>query len=112
VFRDDGEAERLEDRLAATKKRDDFQILAWCIRSNHNHLAVRIGEVSLSRSMRYVQHRYAQSHNGRHRVFGPYWQGRYRSRMVGDEEYPRQLIASIHLDPVTAGAVRDAAKHR
>lgn len=112
VFRDDGEAERLEDLLAATKKRDDFQILAWCIMSNHYHLAVRMGEVSLSRSMRYVQHRYAQSYNGRHRVFGPLWQGRYRSRMVGDEEYLRQLIAYIHLNPVTAGVVEDAAKHR
>jgi len=29
VFLDDGEAERLGDLLAATKKRDDFRILAW-----------------------------------------------------------------------------------
>jgi REP element-mobilizing transposase RayT len=112
VFRDEGEADRFEGLLAATKKRDDFQILAWCLMSNHYHLAVRMGEVSLSRSMRFVQHRFSQSYNGRHRVFGPFWQGRFRSKFVEDEEYLRQLIAYIHLNPVTAGVVREATKYR
>jgi hypothetical protein len=31
---------------------------------------------------------------------------------VGDDEYLRQLIAYIHLNPVTAGVVKDAAKYR
>ncbi len=112
VFRDEGEADRFEALLAATKKRDDFQILAWCVMSNHYHLAVQMGEVSLSRSMGFIQHRFSQSYNGRHRVFGPFWQGRYRSKWVGDEEYLKQLIAYIHLNPVTAGVVKDAARYR
>ena len=112
VFRDEGESDRFEALLAATKKRDDFQILAWCVMSNHYHLAVRMGEVSLSRSMGFIQHRFSQSYNGRHRVFGPFWQGRYQSKWVGEEEYLRQLIAYIHLNPVTAGVVKDAAKYR
>jgi len=112
VFRDDEEADRLEGLLAATKKRDDFQILAWCVMSNHYHLAVRMGEVALSRSMRTIHQRFAQSYNGRNRVFGPFWQGRYRSRYVDDEGYLRQLIAYIHLNPVAAGIVKDASKYR
>ena len=112
VFRNEDEADRLEALLAATKKRDDFQILAWCVMSNHYHLAVRMGEVALSRSMRTVHHRYTQSYNGRHRVFGPFWQGRYRSRFVENERYLRQLIAYIHLNPVTAGIVKDSGKYR
>ncbi len=112
VFRDEDEADRFEVLLASTKKRDDFQILAWCLMSNHYHLAVRMGEVSLSRSMRFIQHRFAQSHNGRNRVFGPFWQGRYRSKFVEDEEYLRQLIAYIHLNPVSAGIVKEAANYR
>lgn len=112
VFGDEGEADRFEALLAATKKRDDFQILAWCLMSNHYHLALRMGEVSLSRSMRFIQHRYSQSFNGRNRVFGPFWQGRFRSKFVEDGEYLRQLVAYIHLNPVTAGVVKEAAKYR
>ena len=112
IFRDEGEADRFEALLAATKKRDDFQILAWSLMSNHYHLAVRMGEVSLSRSMGFIQHRFSQSFNGRHRVFGPFWQSRYRSKFVDDNEYLRQLIAYIHLNPVAAGIVKDPEKYR
>ena len=42
VFRDEGEADRFEALLAATKKRDDFQVPSWCVMSNRYHLAVRI----------------------------------------------------------------------
>ncbi len=112
IFRNEDEAERLEDLIARVKKRDDLQILAWCIMSNHYHLAVRMGEVALSRSMRTIHHRFSQSYNGRHRVFGPFWQGRYRSRFVDDPEYLRKLIAYIHLNPVTAGIVPNPAKYR
>ena len=57
VFRRKEEADRLEDLFATVKKRDDFQILAWCVMSNHYHLAVRMGEVPLSRSMRSIHHK-------------------------------------------------------
>ena len=112
VFRNDEEADRLEELLAITKKRDDFQILAWCVMSNHYHLAVRMGDVALSRSMRTIHQKFAQSFNGRHRVFGPFWQGRYRSKYVDDDMYLRQLVAYIHFNPVAAGIVKDASRYR
>jgi REP element-mobilizing transposase RayT len=112
VFSDDDEADRLEELFETTKRRDDFQILAWSIMSNHYHLAVRMGEVELSRSMRTIHHRFAQIFNGRHSIFGPFWQGRYRAKFVDDDGYLRQLIAYIHLNPVTAGIVKDASKYR
>ena len=92
VFRNDEEADRLEELLAITTKRDDFQILAWCVMSNHYHLAVRMGDVALSRSIRTIHQKFAQSFNGRHRVFGRFWQGRYRSKYVDDYMYLRQLV--------------------
>jgi REP element-mobilizing transposase RayT len=112
VFRDEAEAEKLLKRLFDTKRRDGFQVLAWCLMSNHYHLAVRMGEVPLSRSLRTLNHRYALSFNGRHRVAGPFWQGRYRSKLVEDGAYLQQLILYIHRNPVTAGAVKDPADYR
>jgi REP element-mobilizing transposase RayT len=112
AFRDEAEAERLLKRLVETKRRDAFQVLAWCLMSNHYHLALRMGEVPLSRSMRSLNHRYAQSYNGRHRLVGPFWQGRYRSKLVEDGAYFQQLILYIHRNPVTAGVAKDPADYR
>ena len=51
VFRKDEEADRLEDLIATTKDRDDFQILAWCLMSNHYHLAVRLVDTSIAKGV-------------------------------------------------------------
>ncbi len=112
AFRDEAEAERLLRRLFETKSRDGFQVLAWCLMSNHYHLALRMGEVPLSRSMRTLNHRYALSFNGRHRLVGPFWQGRYRSKLVEDGAYLQQLILYIHRNPVSAGVAKDPADYR
>ncbi|HOC41551.1 MAG TPA: transposase [Thermoanaerobaculales bacterium] len=112
IFRDEAEAEKLLKRLFDTKRRDGFQVLAWCVMSNHYHLALRMGEVPLSRSMQTLNHRFTQSFNGRHRLFGPFWHGRYRSKLVEDDDYLQQLIVYIHRNPVTAGVVKDPADYR
>ena len=112
VFRDYSEVERVLALLAEAKRRDGFQILAWCVMSNHYHLAVRMGEVALSRSMWTLHQRFAQSYNGRHNVLGPFWQARYRSKLVEDGRYLQQLVIYIHLNPVCAGLVSDAGDYR
>ena len=112
TFRDEAEPEKLLNLPAETKRRDGFQVFAWCVVSSHDHLAARMGEVALSRSMRTLKHRYAQSVNGRHRVFGPYWQGRYRSKLVEDGDCLQQLDLYIHLNPVAAGVVKDPSEYR
>jgi REP element-mobilizing transposase RayT len=111
VFRAAHEADRLVDRLRETKMRDEFRVLAWCVMPNHYHLAVRMGEVALSRSFRTVHQRVAQSYNGRKGLFGPLWQGRYRSKLVDSTEYLQQLVIYIHRNAVSAGLVSDAAEY-
>ena len=107
VFAEDAEARGLVDTLADLKRRDDLQLLAWCVMSNHYHLAVRSATVPLWRTMRLLQGRYAKAHNARQRTFGPVWQGRYGARLVAGETHLAQVIAYIHLNPVAAGVVRD-----
>jgi hypothetical protein len=64
------------------------------------------------RSMRLIQGRFARSYNRRHRLLGPFWQGRYKAIVVPDPSYLQQLIAYIHLNPVTAKVVSDPARYR
>ncbi|MEW6338508.1 MAG: transposase [Acidobacteriota bacterium] len=111
VFSDPEEATRFAAVIADVKRRDGFAVLAWCVMANHYHLAVRTAGVPLWRSIRLIQWRYASEHNRRRRQLGPLWQGRYHARLVADERYLLQLVAYIHLNPVTAGLVDDPASY-
>ncbi len=111
VFAAEDEASRLVAVIRDVKRRDGLTVLAWCVMGNHYHLAVRTAAVPLWRSIRLIQWRYARQYNRRHHQLGPLWQGRYQVRLVEDQRYLVQLVAYVHLNPVTAGIVSDAADY-
>ena len=43
---------------------------------------------------------------------GPFWQGRYKARLVDDPVYLMQAIAYVHLNPVAGGMVKDPGSYR
>ena len=112
VFLDEVEAESFLEIVREVKQRDAFIVYAWCLMSNHYHMAVRTAEVPLWRSMASIQGRTSKGFNSRHRVFGPLWQGRYKAKPVEDQRHFDQLIVYIHMNPVAAGVVEDPADHR
>jgi len=122
VYNRVGRGERLFDRereaalfvslLREVAQRDGLTVFAWVLMSNHYHLAVRTGVVSLDRPMKSLQQRVTRGVNLSRQVYGPLWQGRYRAKMVEDERYLQQLLAYIHLNPRSAGMVDDPIEYR
>lgn len=112
VFGEEAAALRFRDLLREVSQRDELTVFAWCLMSNHYHLAVRTNSVPLDRPLRSLQWRVTRSVNASRRVFGPLWQGRYRAKLVSEQRYLDQLLAYIHLNPVSAGIVGDPAKYR
>jgi REP element-mobilizing transposase RayT len=111
-FEDEAVAAAFVSMLAVVKCEHALTILAWCLMPNHYHLVLRAGELPLWRSMRLVQGRFAKAFNRSRRVLGPLWQGRYKSRLVGDPLYLRQAVAYVHLNPVAGRLVTDPGSYR
>ena len=58
---------------------------------------------NLSQAMCFLTGRYSRDLNRRFEWDGPLFRARYKNRVVEDEDYWRDLLAYIHLNPVKAG---------
>jgi REP element-mobilizing transposase RayT len=91
---------------------DDAQVLAYCLMSNHVHLAVVQGTAPLSRFMKSLHTGFAgwaNRNRGRGSALGAVFAGRPRMVLVERDEYLLELVRYIHNNPVRAGVVRRAA---
>jgi putative transposase len=112
IFRDDNDRLCYLDRLAACRRRFDFQLYAFCLMENHVHLAIERGPVALSRIVLTLHSGYAQSFNRRHGRVGHLFQGRYKAFLVEKDPYLLTLIRYIHMNPVKAGIAARPASYR
>lgn len=112
IFDGAWESGRFLELIEKTKKKDGFLVHAWCMLNNHYHLALRMGPVPLSRSMRSIQGPFSQAFNIRRDRTGPVWQSRFQCRQVFDNDSLQRLILYIHMNPVRAGLVADPMQYR
>ena len=99
---DRGELYRL---LAEGTARFEYRVHAYCLMSNHLHLALEVGGIPLSRGMQNLAFRYTRWINRREKRMGHLFQGRYKALLVDRDAYLLELVRYIHLNPVRAGLV-------
>ena len=102
-----------EDRAAFLGRLGDVAtatgttLYAWALLPNHAHLLLRSGPAGLPQFMRRLLTGYAQAYNRRHRRVGHLFQNRYKSIVVEEDPYFRELVRYIHLNPLRARLVPD-----
>jgi len=111
LFRGDADREEYLGLLARCRERFRFQLLAYCLMTNHVHLAIRTGEEPLSRIMARQHSIYAEWFNHRYDRVGHLFQGRYKASLVRDDRYLHTLLRYVHRNPVSARIVPRAADY-
>ncbi len=105
IFHDDGDRYRFYLLMQQGVELYGHRIVAFCLMTNHVHLAVQIGDIPLSRAMQNLSFRYTRWLNSRLGKSGHLFQGRYQAVLVEAESYLQELVAYLHLNPVRAGMV-------
>jgi REP element-mobilizing transposase RayT len=83
-----------------------YRVHAFCLMTNHIHLALQVSDIPLSRGMQNLTFRYTRWINRREKRTGHLFQGRYKAVLVDGDSYLLELIRYIHLNPVRAGMVK------
>jgi REP element-mobilizing transposase RayT len=89
-----------------------YRVHAFCLMTNHVHLALQAGEAPLSVGMQNLSFRYTRHINKTRNRVGHVFQGRYKAVLVDQDSYGLALVRYIHLNPVRANMVREPGAYR
>jgi len=88
--------------LRETCEKTGWRVHAWCLMSNHYHLAVATPRANLVEGMRWLQGTFSIRFNRLRQESGHLFQGRYKSLLVDPAGGLGPLCHYIHLNPVRA----------
>lgn len=99
------ECAELRELIAEVARSCDIRIYAYCLMTNHFHLLLEVGIVSLSAFMQRLETAWSKRFNIRRGRWGHVFQDRFKSRVCDSDVYFKWLLRYIHLNPVKAGLV-------
>lgn len=100
IYRSDRDCERFLEQLKDNLETYDVRLYAFVLMKNHYHLLVRTEQANLSRFVQRLNTSYALYFRYKHNAPGHVFQGRFKAKIVEDDEYAHRLIRYIHLNPV------------
>jgi REP element-mobilizing transposase RayT len=112
IFHRESDPVTLESFVADALARHAARAHAYCWMPNHVHLLVQVTEDPLGRVMQRIGTRYARFVQRRLDTTGHFFERRYYAILVDSEQYLLTLVRYIHLNPVRAGLVAEAADYR
>lgn len=93
-------------------KKYNVKIYAYCIMSNHAHFIIWAEIQELSLFMARILAEYANYYNYKHDRNGHVFQNRFTSECIENERYFWNCLRYIHMNPVKAGMVKQAADYK
>jgi putative transposase len=105
IFRNDADCLMFLELLGEAVRRFGWVLQSYVLMVNHYHLVLTTPEATLSAGMQWLNGKYAQWFNKRHRRSGHLFQGRFHSFLIDSEEYLLEVVRYVELNPVRARMV-------
>lgn len=102
IFSEEGAKHSFLQCLDAAATKSGWVVHAWCLMSNHYHLAIETPKANLVDGMRWLQVTFAVKFNRFRKANGHVFEGRYKSLVVDPEDSLGPVCHYIHLNPVRA----------
>ncbi|MGY0691388.1 REP-associated tyrosine transposase [Virgibacillus sp. FSP13] len=112
LFIDDSDFRIFLHMLDQVNKKTPFEMVSYCLMTNHFHLQMRSTEQPLSKVMSLINKRYANYYNTKYRLTGHVFEKRYYDKMIDSNIGMLEVSRYIHLNPVKAGMVVQAERYR
>ena len=91
------------DIIFDVREKLDFDLLAYCLMSNHVHFLIMEKEVSIGEVMKRIAGKYALWFNKKYDRVGHLFQDRFRSEAIDSDQYFLSVLKYIHMNPVKGG---------
>lgn len=113
IVRSDADREVFEATLEEVVGRTGWRVYAYALLGNHYHLVFKTPKSNLVEGMTWFQNTVTKRHNGRNKLRGHLFSGRYKAVIVEENDYLSTLIHYVHLNPVRAKlvAVKDGIEN-
>ena len=92
----------------------DVGIHAWVLMTNHVHLLCtpKLDNLGVSKMMQALGRMYVRYFNHKYERSGTWWEGRFHSSLVSNDEYLLTVYRYIELNPVRANMVEKPVEYK
>jgi REP element-mobilizing transposase RayT len=100
IFLDDHDRRVYLELLERVTRKYRWEVLGYCLMTNHTHLLVQVPDANLSPGMQELSSEYSRRWNRKHGHYGHLFQQRFTSRTVRSESHLIAAARYIDLNPV------------
>ena len=109
IFIEKSDFEFYLERLKHYKIKYSFYLYAYCLMPNHLHLMGKPSHPEkLSNLMQCLQRSYTAYYNKKYEKVGHLWQGKFKTKIIVNDQYALECISYIEQNPLRAKLVKSS----
>ena len=112
IFEDDDDYGKFLTVLRKFRSKCDYKILGYCLMSNHIHLIIKTGKMSLGRIFQHIAPSFVYWYNKKYARVGCLFQSRFKSTPINSENQLLIVTRYVHQNPVKASICKRPAQYK